>query len=152
MEENYILSVTGKQTVDGESDSIELQTSASYVTKYGSRYITYKEYDANYPDRVYRTTVKVDTDGVVTIMKGGEERHQLILEKGERHKCEYYTPYGSLSLGIYTESIRIDLNDNGGELEVRYSIDIQAELASTNELHLTIKEANNHVHCTTDCE
>ena len=141
MDENYILSVTGKQTVDGQSDKIELQTPAAYMTKNGVRYITYKEYDANCPDRVFRTTIKVDQDGIVTIMKGGTEKHHLILEKGVRHKCEYVTSFGSLSLGIYTESVRNDLNDNGGELEVCYSIDIGAELASTNELHLKIKEA-----------
>lgn len=152
MEENFILSVTGMQTVDGESDKIELQTPASYITKNGSRYITYKEYDANYPDKIYRTTVKIDSDGIVTIMKGGAEKHHMILEKGVRHKCEYYTSFGSLSLGIYTESIRNELDDNGGELEVRYSIDIQAELASTNELHLKIKEANNHVNSTADSQ
>lgn len=152
MEENYILSVTGKQMVDGESDSIELQTPASYTTKNGSRYITYKEYDANHPSRIYRTTVKIDKEGIVTIMKGGEERHQLILEKGVRHKCEYFTSFGSLSLGIYTESINNALDDNGGELDVRYSIDIQAELASINELHLSIKEANNNVNSTNNSQ
>ena len=141
MDENYILSVTGKQTVDGQSDKIELQTPAAYMIKNGTRYITYKEYDASCPDRVFRTTVKVDQDGIVTIMKGGTEKHHLILEKGVRHKCEYVTSFGSLSLGIYTESVRNNLNDNGGELEVCYSIDIGAELASTNELHLKIKEA-----------
>ena len=141
MEENYILSVCGMQTVNGAQDKIALETAASYVMRDGSRYITYKEYDANCPDRVFRTTVKVDQDGIVTIMKGGTEKHHLILEKGVRHKCEYVTSFGSLSLGIYTESVRNDLNDNGGELEVCYSIDIGAELASTNELHLKIKEA-----------
>lgn len=152
MEENYILSVTGKQTVDGQSDTIELQTSASYVTKNGNRYITYKEYDANVPDRVFRTTVKIDKDGIVTILKGGTEKHHLILEKGVRHKCEYSTGFGSLSLGIYTDSVRNELNDNGGELEVHYSIDIHAELASINELHLTLKEANKNVHGTTNSQ
>lgn len=152
MEEKYILSVTGKQTVDGQSDTIELKTSASYVTKNGNRYITYKEYDANCPNQVFRTTVKIDKEGIVTILKGGTERHHLVLEKGVRHKCEYYTSFGSLSLGIYTDSVRNELDDNGGELEVHYSIDIQAELASINELHLKLKEANTNVHSTANSQ
>ncbi len=141
MEENYILSVKGIQTVEDSNDSVELKTMASYVTKNGSRYITYKEYDVQDPKKKYRTTVKVGKDGIVTVMKGGEESHNMILEKGVRHKCEYVTSYGIISLGVYTEDINIDLDDNGGELTVRYSIDIQSELASTNELHLQIKEA-----------
>ena len=39
MEEKYILSVEGKQTVDGQSDKIDLQTRASYMMKNGNRYI-----------------------------------------------------------------------------------------------------------------
>lgn len=145
MEENYILSVTGKQTVEDHSDKIELKTLASYVTKNGSRYITYKEYDTNNPEKKYRTTVKIDPEGIVTVMKGGSESHNLILEKGMRHKCEYVTSFGIISLGVYTESVKINLDDNGGELEVHYSIDVQSELASKNELYLKIEEANQNV-------
>ncbi len=145
MEENYILSVTGRQIVEDHSDSIELKTMASYVEKNGSRYITYKEYDAQFPEKKYRTTVKVDPNGCVTVMKGGAERHNLILEKGERHKCEYVTSFGVISLGVYTESVRIDLGDHGGELEVKYTIDIQSELASRNELFLKIEEVEKDV-------
>lgn len=142
MEENYILSVTGKQTVEDHADKIELKTMASYVTKNGSRFITYKEYDTQNPEKKYRTTVKISEDGTVTVIKGGSESHNLILEKGVRHKCEYMTSFGVISLGVYTESVRIDLGEHGGELEVHYSIDVQSELASKNELFLKIEEAN----------
>ena len=145
MEENYILTVTGKQTVDGNSDKIELQTAASYVMKNGSRYITYREYYSQNPEKKYRTTVKVDPNNVVTVMKGGTESHHLMLEQGVRHKCEYVTPYGIISLGIYSESVNIDLDDHGGELSVSYTIDIESQLASSNELYLKIEEVNNNV-------
>lgn len=145
MEENYMLSVTGRQIVEEQSESIELKTMASYVTKNGSRYITYKEYDTTNPEKKYRTTVKISEDGVVTVMKGGSESHHLILEKGVRHKCEYVTGFGMITLGVYTESIRNALHDHGGELEVHYSIDIQSELASKNELILKIEEVNQDV-------
>lgn len=142
MEENYILSVVGKQIVNGEYENIELSTKAAYVIKNGSHYITYKEYDSQNPERHYRTTVKIDPNQVITIIKGGEESHNLTLEKGKRHKCEYITNFGSLMLGVYTQNLDINLDDHGGELSVQYSIDIQSQLASKNELTLKIKEAN----------
>ena len=145
MEENFILSVTGTQTVEDHSDKIELKTMASYITKNGSRYITYKEYDAQDPEKKYRTTVKVDENNIVTVMKGGSEHHNMILEKGERHKCEYATAFGIISLGVYTEKVRVDLDDHGGELEVHYSIDIESQLASKNELYIKLEEVNNNV-------
>lgn len=148
MDEKYLLSVCGKQTVNGSNDKIELQTNAAYVTRGNSRYITYKEYDPQNPDIHYRTTVKIEPDNVVTVMKGGEMNHHLILEKGQRHRCEYHTPYGNMTLGIYTEEVIIDLDENGGELSVRYNIDIENELASSNELTLKLKEAKANVNST----
>ena len=145
MEESYILSVRGKQITSGDEDCIELETAAAYVTRNGTRYISYKEYDPEAPDAHYRTTVKVDSNNIVTVMKGGSANHHLILEKGKRHKCEYNTPFGSLTLGVYTNSVMIDLDDNGGQLKVSYTIDIESETASMNELTLIIKEANNNV-------
>ena len=148
MEENYLLSVCGKQFVNGNSDKVELQTNASYVMRGSSRYITYKEYDPQDPQVHYRTTVKVDENNVVTVIKGGEMSHNLILEQGQRHRCEYRTPYGNMTLGIYTERVEIELDDNGGSISVSYNIDIENELASTNELTLEIKEANANVNST----
>ena len=150
MEENYLLSVCGKQFVNGNSDKVELQTNASYVMRGSSRYITYKEYDPQDPQVHYLTTVKVDENNVVTVIKGGEMSHNLILEQGQRHRCEYRTPYGNMTLGIYTERVEIELDDNGGSISVSYNIDRENELASSNELVLNIKEAKGHVNGTDD--
>ena len=150
MEENYLLSVCGKQFVNGNSDKVELQTNASYVMRGSSRYITYKEYDPQDPQVHYRTTVKVDENNVVTVIKGGEMSHNLILEQGQRHRCEYRTPYGNMTLGIYTERVEIELDDNGGSISVSYNIYIENERASSNELVLNIKEAKGHVNGTDD--
>lgn len=141
MDDKYYLSVCGKQIVDGSEDKIELETAASYTEENGSRYISYNEYDSADPAVHYRTTVRIDENGVVTVMKGGAENHNLILEAGRRHKCEYNTPFGSLTLGVYTDSVTSDLDSRGGTLQVKYSIDIESEHASSNELTLIIKEA-----------
>lgn len=150
MKENYILSVLGKQSANGETDQIEIQTSASYVQKNGSRYITYKKYESNDLEHAYRTTIKIDKNNVVTLINGGEENYCLMLEKGKRHKSEYKTPFGSMFLGVYTHKIRNNLDDNGGELEVQYSIDFDSRLASTNELKLMLKESKKNVNSNSD--
>ena len=108
------------------------------------------EYDVNNPKLTSRTTVKVSPDNVVTVMKGGTERHSLILEKGVRHKCEYITSFGIISLGVFTDTVNVDLNDKGGEIKVHYNIDVQSELASSNELIINIKEANKDVSSSSD--
>ena len=67
-------------------------------------------------------------------------RSQLIIEKGQRHQCFYDTGYGSLTLGISGDDIVSCLDDNGGHLQVRYTLDINASMASENELSVDVEE------------
>ncbi len=46
-------------------------------------------------------------------------------------------------VGIYTNDVACKLDDSGGTLEVNYTLDINSDLASINELYITIKEAAN---------
>ena len=49
MQENYLISIVGKQYVDGEKGEIQMTTLGSYVTKGKNRFIMYKEYDEDNP-------------------------------------------------------------------------------------------------------
>ena len=49
MQENYVISIVGRQKVDGETGEIEVTTLGNYVRKGANRYIVYKEYDAEQP-------------------------------------------------------------------------------------------------------
>lgn len=57
-----------------------------------------------------------------------------MLEKGKRHKCLYDTGAGVLSLGVYTQTLKHDLSAAGGELCIRYTLDIDTQLSSSNEI------------------
>lgn len=140
MEENYILYVKGVQTVDGESQTAETKTKASYITRNGTRYISYIEHDDDDINIKQRVTVKVTEQGVVTILKGSSGG--LVLEKGGRHNCRYPTPFGYLMLGVYTDKLHSRFDDNGGELEASYTLEVDSAVASKNKLFLNIKEVN----------
>ena len=47
MQENYLISILGRQQVDGETGEVQVTTLGSYVKKGKNRYITYKEYDSD---------------------------------------------------------------------------------------------------------
>ena len=42
---------------------------------------------------------------------------------------------------IYKASVKIDLNDQGGSLQANYTLDLDTNLASENEIIITVKEA-----------
>ena len=140
-EENnkYIISVTGIQEVDGEKDKIEVIVTGDYIEKNGHRYIKYKEYDAEDPNIVLDTVVKVE-DGKVSIIRMGERPSRLILQQGVRHQCHYNTVMGDLMMGVYTSAIENNLTEKGGDLTARYQLDFFADLVSDNEFHINVKE------------
>ena len=58
-----------------------------------------------------------------------------------RYLCRYDTGFGALTVGVFTQSLHSDLGAAGGRLSVQYTLDVNASLASTNEIHITVKEA-----------
>lgn len=140
MRENYWINIVGRQKIDDDVGEVTLTTLGSYVTKGDTRFIVYKEYD---PDRNNAATIsvlKVDGGNTVTLMRGGGNT-RLILEKGKRHQCQYDTGFGALLVGVFTSEVDSRLHDKGGELAVNYTLDINADLSSINEILITIKEA-----------
>ncbi len=139
--ENYLISVTGIQEVDGEKDQIELTTVGSYlINSRGNTYIGYKEYDEDNPSITSNNVVKVERDDKVTIIRNGGQQTRLILEKGKRHQCHYRTIMGDLMIGVFTDTIKNELHDKGGKLHVSYELDFNNEFISKNEFYIDVKE------------
>lgn len=139
--DNYLISVTGIQEVDGEKDSIELTTVGSYmINNRGNKYIGYKEYDEENPSISSNNVVKVENDDKVTIIRNGGQQTRLILERGKRHQCHYRTIMGDLMIGVFTDSITSNLDDKGGKLHVSYELDFNNEFISKNEFYIDVKE------------
>ena len=134
MENNdYLISVTGIQEVDGEKDKIELTTVGSFmINSRGNFYIGYKEYDEENPEVSSNNVVKVEGDSKVTIIRNGGTQTRLILEKGRRHQCHYRTVMGDLMIGVSTDTIQNKLRENGGKLHVSYELDFNNEMMSRN--------------------
>lgn len=136
----YLISVTGIQEVDGEKDKIELQTVGNYMIKSDRAYIGYKEYDEENPSISSNNIVKVENENKVTITRNGEIKTRLILEKGRRHQCHYRTIMGDMIIGVFADTIKNELNENGGKLHVSYSLDFNNELISNNEFYIDVQE------------
>lgn len=142
MQENFLISIKGRQRVDDETGEVELTTFGSYVRRGDSRYIVYKEYTSEDKNRTRTSILRIDGSNKVTLMRGGEDSTRLILECGKRHLCQYDTEFGNMMIGVFTSRLQSELDDCGGSLEVSYTLDINSSLSSQNEILITIKEAN----------
>lgn len=101
----------------------------------------YKEYDDENSGQEKTTIVKVESGGKIAIIRPGLYESRLLLELGRRHQCHYRTLAGDLMIGVFTDRIAMNLDDEGGTLDVSYSLDFNSDLASRNEFHIDVKRA-----------
>ena len=142
MQENFLITIKGTMEQRGDSDTVELMTRGSLVHKEGAYYIVYKETEATGYEGC-TTTVKVAEDArKVSMLRYGKVPSQLIIEKGARHQCLYDTEYGSLTLGVSGDRIISRLGDDGGDLNFRYTLDINASMATENEVIISVRECS----------
>ena len=141
MDDKYIISVIGTQSLDGEEDTIELTTSASYTERNGKKYIKYREYDPENGSVYILNIIKIESKNKITLVKSGDERYsQLVLECGKRHQCMYTSSIGSMSIGIYTESISYEIDKDGGKIEIDYTIDFNSDFQSDNHMLIILRK------------
>ena len=74
MDDKYIISVIGTQSLDGEEDTIELTTSASYTERNGKKYIKYREYDPENGSVYILNIIKIESKNKIALVKSGDER------------------------------------------------------------------------------
>lgn len=63
----------------------------------------------------------------------------MTVEKGKKHHCLYGTPYGDFMMGINAFEVKNNLGSDGGTLYLKYSIDINSDFVSENELNIRVK-------------
>ncbi|MBE6886154.1 MAG: DUF1934 domain-containing protein [Oscillospiraceae bacterium] len=141
MKRDVFITIKGIQALspDSERDEVELMTVGTLTTRDKQILLTYQESEAS-GFAGHTTTLTVEGQRQVIMERKGEANTQLILEKGKRHLCHYATVYGDMMIGVDTNEILSTLSPSGGELHLKYTLDINASLASINELHINVKE------------
>ncbi len=138
MQENYEITIIGRQTIDRETGEIKVDTLGDYSERGGIQYISYTEYDDEAPYKGHRKVLKIEKNDSVTMLHPGLPT-RLVLERGKRHKCMYDTGVGMLSLGVFTQTLKNSLTAEGGELSISYTLDIDAHLSSQNEILVKLR-------------
>ena len=140
MEKEVVISIKGMQQYEGAlPDVIELVTEGR-LTRDGESYtLSYQESELTGLDGTL-TTIQVDGEQV-TLLRVGEFNSQLVFQEGRRHLSVYNTPYGAMSVGVHTRHLLAELSDQGGDIEVDYSIEVDHALAGRNIFRISVKEA-----------
>lgn len=133
------IAIRGAQEVDGEENVIEMVASGTLSITSEECVLEYDEKDED--DTVFRTILSIDREGIATLQRDGPKANRMTIQRGQRHLCHYDTPFGVLNIGVFGEQVAHNLTDSGGEVYMRYTIDINSAMQSRNEVKITVKES-----------
>ena len=140
MEKEVVISIRGMQKYEGTPpDVVELVTEGRLAREGESYTLSYQESELTGLEGTL-TTIQVD-GGQVTLLRVGEFNSQLVFQEGRRHLSVYNTPYGAMSVGVHTRHLLAELNDQGGDIEVDYEIEVDHAMAGRNIFRINVKEA-----------
>ena len=139
MTKDVYITIKTVQKAEDEQDTTELFTIGRFNKGRDKFTVSYDESEAT---GFEGCTVKLEvTDGMVTMTRfGSKAMTNLVIEKGRKHHCHYGTPYGDFMVGITADEIRSELSSKGGDLYLKYTIDINSSFMSENEMSVNIKE------------
>ncbi len=133
---NVMLKIKGKQTnIEGEENIIELITEGKFYTKNGSHYLVYDETEISGMEGS-TTTLKIQGHKI-SMKRFGSNSSSLIFEEGKKHRTEYLTAYGDMSIEVLTDNVDVSISEVGkGNIDLSYKLNISDNMESSN--HLTI--------------
>jgi uncharacterized beta-barrel protein YwiB (DUF1934 family) len=126
MTKDVLLSITGLQfSPDQESNSVEVISPGEYYYRNGRHFFLYDEVTEGF-DQITKNIVKVSPDYMELTKKGVVNVH-MVFEKNQKNVTYYYTPFGSLLMGIDAKKIDVQEAEDSIQVDVEYGLELNYE-------------------------
>ena len=135
MKKKAIISLSSRQS--NNDDVIEVVTPGDFYKKNDCYYAVYKETQLSGMEGT-TTTLKIK-DNKLSLIRMGSTRAKMDFNKCEKSRTMYKTPYGAIELNIETNEINVNLDENGGDVVIDYSISLAGQTAQNTQLKLNIR-------------
>lgn len=136
MKKKAVISLKSFNDLD-EDDIIEVVTPGEFlITEDGFKAI-YEETELSGMSGT-TTTLTMLNDKLV-LEREGNVTAKMDFKKGETSISLYNTPYGVLDLQIHTEDLKVDVNENGGDITAKYSMELAGQPPITTKLSVSVK-------------
>ena len=136
MTRDVLITISGIQLADGDSNEVEMITAGDYFQKNGSHYILYDEVMEGQND-IIKNTIKIRPEGLDIIKRGSSSVHMTFAKDRKNLSC-YATPFGEMMIGINTNDILIAEDEDSLKVRVSYSLDINYQHVSECNINLDI--------------
>lgn len=143
MENNALITLIGRNTVDGEVDTFELTTAGKYTKQNGKYLVSYEGSEITGYDNT-TTTLKIQ-DNFVSMIRFGKTMgsSQMIFEENKQYTGVYRTPHGNMSVDVYTNEMEVNVDDEGGEVMLDYFVQLNSCQPVRNNLRVKIRKVEN---------
>lgn len=141
MTKEVLVSISGLQFAEQmESEPVEVITSGDYYKKNGKHYIIYDEVSEGF-DGTTKNIIKLGEESLDITKRGAANVH-MMFEKGKKNVTYYYTPYGSILIGIDATRIEVEETEHDIHVTVDYALDINYEHMADCTITMKIKSKN----------
>ncbi|MFT5873114.1 MAG: uncharacterized beta-barrel protein YwiB (DUF1934 family) [Clostridium sp.] len=138
MMRNAIISVVSKQSdSDEDGDSIEVVTPGKFYKEENCYYAIYEETEIS-GMKGTTTTLKIDEENF-TLIRTGTTNTEMKFKKYERDLTLYNTPHGALDLTVDTRELKMNVDNNGGDVFIDYDMIIGNQQVLSTILKINIK-------------
>lgn len=131
-----VISMWSQSSIDKEN-VIEVVTPGLFYKEEDCYLAVYDETEISGMEGT-RTTFKIYPERFSLIREGTTTTEMKFKENNEDYVL-YSTPQGILEMKINTKSIKIDMNDKGGEVNIKYKMSIEGIRPNLTELKIKIK-------------
>ena len=133
-----LIKVRGEQYFDDiDPDSTELTTDGTMELTEDGMILSYEETELTGMEGT--TTTFIISGKRVTLLRTGAVNSQMIFEEGKQHTSLYETPFGELPIDIQTSSLRHNLAERGGVMDIKYAIAVDHVVTGRNCFKLRVK-------------
>lgn len=135
MDKKALVSITSVQDIQDEA--IEVVTPGRFYSEDDKFIVIYKETEISGMDGT-TTTIIIHNDKVI-LNRDGSTTANMEFEKTLEHISMYKTPYGLLDMKIKTNDLHIAVDENGGEVKIKYTITVEGNNPISTNLKIGIK-------------
>ncbi|MGG7142190.1 DUF1934 domain-containing protein [Clostridium nigeriense] len=136
MKKKAVISLRSFNDLD-ENDVIEVVTPGEFLVTEDGFKAVYEETELSGMNGT-TTTLTMLNDKLV-LEREGKISAKMDFKKGETSVSLYNTPYGVLDLQIHTEDLKVDINENGGDITAKYSMELAGQPPITTKLAVSVK-------------
>lgn len=136
MNKEAVISIISNSSIESE-EMIEV-ISPGYFEQVEDGYkATYEETEIS--GMKGTTTTLTIKDKEVVLEREGTTSTKMVFNEKEDSVCLYNTPYGMLEIEINTKNLELNINDDGGDLNIEYEMTVFGQPSFNTKLSLSIK-------------